>query len=386
MQIKEFVAAGIAFAAGVFAAGHGLAAGPQGQYAIDPQINVAHSGDIDFTTPLTTPLKQAWSVNLGNAVYSPLIGDGMAFAATDGELFAIDLATGAIVWQKSVETDFNYITYDHDRVFTVTFAGQLQAFVGDSGNLKWSIQLPGNTQFVSGPMAKDGIVFVSGGSQTGGGTLYAVSENTGAILWTQRVEDGYGSQPAYGDGGVYVAYGFQFYKFAPSTGQVHWHYSVCNCSTYSGSTPVYFDRKVYVAGANGPLVLDSETGNPVGTFTSSASANELPVFFETPAKRKVLLTFYYNGNSTLLTASHLKSDSQIWSFAGQGAFSAAPLVVNGQVVIASGAYLYVLNGETGAQLWSGIIPNVGDPGGMAAGEGTIVVPVGSTLTAFVPSN
>ena len=220
MRIKGLVAAGVGLAAVLFAAGQGLAAGSQGQYAVATQINVAHSGDIDFTTPLTTPLKQAWSVNLGASVYSPLIADGLAFAATQGELFALDLATGATLWQQQVQTGFNYIAYDDDKVFTVTFTGQLQAFRADSGKLKWTLQLPGGTQFVSGPTARGGIVYVSGGSQTGGGTLYAVKESTGTILWSQSVENGYGSSPAYGDGGVYVAYGYQFYKFAPSTGQV----------------------------------------------------------------------------------------------------------------------------------------------------------------------
>jgi outer membrane protein assembly factor BamB len=58
--------------------------------------------------------------------------------------------------------------------------------------------------------------------------------------------------------------------------------------------------------------------------------------------------------------------------------------VNGLVVVASTAgKLYVLDGLTGKQMWSGSL-SAGVTTSMAAGQGTIVVPNGNAVTAFLP--
>jgi outer membrane protein assembly factor BamB len=83
--------------------------------------------------------------------------------------------------------------------------------------------------------------------------------------------------------------------------------------------------------------------------------------------------------------------------AGDGALATSPIVVNNYVFVgSSNGNLYAVDATTGAQLWrknlSAAIP--ASPGyaaglpytGLAAGDGLLVVPNGTSVTAFVLSS
>ncbi|MES2354655.1 MAG: PQQ-binding-like beta-propeller repeat protein [Pseudomonadota bacterium] len=365
------------------------------QSAVAYQINVAHTGAITFTNAFSPPLNEIWRKDLGGAISYPLIAEGKVFVTVveagggyGTMLYALDQTNGTSVWGPVV-LDGTYFwanaAYDQGQVFVVNFDGLLKAFDAKTGNVNWSVQLPGQYAFSSAPTAANGTVYIGGAGS--GGTLYAVNETNGEVLWTGSVANGDNSSPALSADSVFVSYACpQSYKFDRLTGNQLWHYSG-PCSGGGGKTTVYYNGRLYVRDVffdddytvNG-YALDAISGQPTGHFSASAA----------PAFSGKLGFFLNNGT---LQAKTTDTDQTVWSFAGDGALSTAPIVVNNVVYVGStSGSLYALNTTSGEQISQinvgASIPapdehNVSQPlTGLSAGEEMIVVPAGNTLVAF----
>ena len=166
------------------------------------QQDAAHDGFI-ADAGLSAPLTQDWSITLPSAVSYPLIVNGMVYVLTaDGTLYALNQATGATAWSHGVGGAAPGLAYDGGQVYVVDSSGLLTAFDAATGSITWSMQLPGQYSFSSAPTAANGIVYTGGAGS--GGTLYAVRESDGHLLWTSFVENGDDSSPAVDATGVYV--------------------------------------------------------------------------------------------------------------------------------------------------------------------------------------
>jgi outer membrane protein assembly factor BamB len=179
------------------------------------QNNPTHDG-FDPVSRLVTPLSLKWRRDLsGSGVMSisyPLIAQGLVFITTTTEnnygtiLMALDEHTGTTVWSKVISGTYYFAnaTYDSGKVFVVNFDGLMKAFDAATGNLLWSVNLPDQYAFTSPPTTANGIVYTGGAG--GGGTVYAVDETNGAVLWTMPVENGDHSSPAVTLESVFVSY------------------------------------------------------------------------------------------------------------------------------------------------------------------------------------
>src|SRR5207237_4579972 len=121
-------------------------------------------------------------------------------------LIALDEDTGATIWSADVGGTYFFANaaYDSGKVFVVNYDGLMKAFDAAIGTLLWSVNLPDQYAFTSPPTAVNGVVFTGGAGS--GGTVYAVDETNGAVLWTMPVENGDHSSPAIVAGNVFVAY------------------------------------------------------------------------------------------------------------------------------------------------------------------------------------
>src|SRR5579864_259871 len=358
--------------------------------AVAYQLDPAHDGD-QTASPITTPLTQAWSVNLGGAISYPLVVNGIvyAIAAASGggtTLYALDQASGATLWSHGLggPDPWSGLAYDAGQVFTVNGGGILTAFNASTGAINWSVNLPGQTSFDSPPTASNGYVYTGGSGS--GGTVYAVYEATGALAWSQPVENGDISSPAVDANGVYVTNACdQDYDFNPLTGALIWHHST-GCEGGGGKVPVLANGDVFSRDAvSGNVILSAASGSTQGSFNS------------TPAPAVGGGTAYTVGGGALTAVDDSGLGSNQWTFTGDGKLDTAPLIVGNLVFEgSSGGNLYAINASTGASAWSTSLPsgvpgpgeqNVSQPlAGLGAGEGTLVVPTGSTLTAFAGAN
>ena len=148
---------------------------------------------------------------------------------------------------------------------------------------------------------------------------------------------------------------------------------VANGSVYSPIDTGY-DGTIYAA----------ETGAVLGSFAADVA----------PA---VTATAAYMLQSQTLRSIAVSNNQVNWSFAGDGALVTSPIVVNNYVFVGSSrGNLYAVDATTGAQVWTkslgAAIP--ASPGyapqlpytGLAAGDGLLVVPNGTSVTAFVLSS
>lgn len=371
----------------------------QTDLAVTYQINPQHTGAI--TTPnVLPPLKVKWSVDLGDTVSYPLIAQNMIFvlvgSSNSGQvnLYGLDANSGSTIWGPvPIPQGFYWwaaAAYDNGTIFVVPNtvpglnSGALHAFAANDGHALWSANLPGQYFFTAPPTAINGMVFV-GGSGTGG-TLYAVRETDGTVMWTASVENGDNSSPVVTPTAVYVSYvGPQTYKFSPTTGRQIWHY-IGPAEGGGGATPALYKGLLYVRdwasdlGHNGDI-FNAATGALAGSF----EADFAPAFTNNTA-------FYVQAGG--LTAVGVGSGTTIWTASpNHGSYSTPPIVVNGIVYVGTNAgYLMGYRSKTGAVAVSMNMgyeisaPETGSVGsvesGLGAGQGLLIVPASTHLFAL----
>jgi outer membrane protein assembly factor BamB len=356
--------------------------------AVAFQITPWHSGAMTFNS-VSFPTSSTWSVDLGGAPSYALIAAGKVFVTVSGsglsELVALDQATGAKVWGPiSLGGGYANAAYDAGTVFVLSTMGFLQAFDGGSGTLKWSTRLTGQWVFSSAPTAANGLVYA--GAAGSGGTLYAVNAANGAMAWTKSVANGDTSIPAVTADAVYVTYPCQTYDFQAETGESLWANN-SGCDGGGGATPVV---------ANGELFAPNGFGTYNGaTFDAQSGAQTGVYAADNPPAIGAQTGFFLQ--SRTLRGLTLATNTVEWSFAGDGLLVTSPIIVNQYVFVgSSGGTLYALDGATGAQAWTyqlgAALPNGAGWGsgmavsGLAAGDGLLVVPAGTKLTAFTLSS
>jgi len=360
------------------------------------QITTNHSG-ATTTTTLKLPLAVKWSVSLPGTASYPIITQGKVYVVSAGNgtipstLYALNETTGATLWSQPIPAGFGGwigAAYDRGALFLVTTAnpsfgsGAMFAFSAVDGHQIWSANLPGQYSFSSAPTALNGIVYTGGAGS--GGTVYAVSESNGLVLWTASVQNGDSSAPAVTSNGVYVSYACpQSYRFDPKTGVQTWHFSG-PCEGGGGESAAVFDGFVFVRDIfNYPtdgLMLNATTGAIVSGFNSTYS----PAFLGKNA-------FYTEPNTT--TAVNLTTGKTVWTAVASAGetFSCSPIVVNGVVFAATSMGNVIgYSAGTGKKVST---TNVGTAvscgeyfaiplAGMSAGDGYVVVPAGNKLVAL----
>ncbi len=355
------------------------------------QIDYAHSGRAVFAGSLSFPGTPTWSVTLNGAISYPLIVDGMVFVTTSpGEsygygtfLYALDGQTGNIVWgPKSIPGTYFWsgLAYDHGKIFVVNFDGLLRSFDAVTGQAFWSKQLPGQYSFHAPPTAVNGVIYVTGGGT--GGTLYAVDEITGNVLWTAEIGVVASGSPAVSGDGVLVTCPCQTNKYSLYSGASLWHYSD-GCNGGLGYTAAYSNGMLYARNYDNSkpgIIFNAATGSITGNFTAA----RIPAFTTQAG-------FFLNSGS--LKGINLGTNGILWNFVGDGMLVSAPIVVNQTVIVASSSgNVYALDAVSGSQIWTGNAGasiagpdewNVSKPlTGLGAGDGYLIVPAGNVLTAW----
>jgi outer membrane protein assembly factor BamB len=206
----------------------GLCMLPWAAQAGDPtagayQVTPAHNAAVKYAKTWGPKLKVLWTATLDGTASFPMYAKGHVFALVAGspeEIVTIDATTGQVISKLSAGTNASQgLAYDDGELFSVNSSGVLSAYSVAKRKPLWAEQLPGQYAFSSAPSALNGIVYVGGAGS--GGTLYAVNETTGKLLWTQGVANGDDSSPAVTAQGVYVSYPCQYYDFAPNNGRRH---------------------------------------------------------------------------------------------------------------------------------------------------------------------
>jgi outer membrane protein assembly factor BamB len=246
--------------------------------------------------------------------------------------------------------------------------------------LKWRFNTSGGGGVESSPAVADGVLYV--GSYTS--HVYALSPNTGALLWSYLTGSSVGS-PAVANGVVYVGSAdSNVYALNASTGTKLWSYTtgggvysspaVVNGAVYVGSD----DGNVYALQANtGAKLWSYATGGPVGysspavadgvVYIGSADYNVYALKAGTGAKLWSYSTgdyvysspavanglVYFGGLDGNLYALDAITGATAWSYNTGHAVSSSPVVADGVVYVGTqGSEVYALHASSGVKLWS----------------------------------
>lgn len=364
--------------------------------AVAFQINPGHTGAVENDS-LTPPLTMRWSRNLGAQVSYPLIAGGRVFVTTGSgnstaKLIALEQKTGQTVWgpiELGGSHPASYAAYEGGKVFTVNYDGEVRAFEADTGAELWSMHLPSTGNFNSALTALGGKIYITGGYEPD--SIFAVSEATGALLWKRGYAPAeHWNQPAASAKGAYFACACAAVcgvegmtggdLWAPAQGCV----GSGRGSTLLSEGRLYVSANLGFPNEQGP-VFDAATGGKVGEFQQDAS-----IAFH--KGRGFFLS--YSGGSPILTAKSVPEMVPLWSFAGDGSFSTAPIVVNGNVYMGgTSGTVAAVDEITGVPVWSqnlGLGESINNSSngqdaprmGLAAGGGALLVPAHHYLAAF----
>ncbi len=116
----------------------------------------------------------AWKYATGGPINSyPTIFNGVVYVGSnDGFLYAINVATGALLWSYSIGNEFGAAAVGNGLVFASSDKGVLYALNASTGQLVWTH--PG----ADSPTLVNGVVYVGYYD-----AMYAVDARTGATLW-----------------------------------------------------------------------------------------------------------------------------------------------------------------------------------------------------------
>jgi outer membrane protein assembly factor BamB len=367
--------------------------------AVTYQINATHTGAIQ-TKGVYPPLAVKWSVNLSATVGYSLIAEDKVFViAGDSNvgtvnLYALGAATGKKIWGPVLIPEGAYwwaaAAYDNGVIYVVPdstsgfSSGAVFAYSAKTGKQLWSATLPGQYLFSSPPTAGNGMVYTGGAGS--GGTVYAVREEDGSVVWTEAVENGDNSSPVVTKNGVYVSYACpQTYRFNPLTGVQTWHFSG-RCEGGGGATMALYRGLLYVRNtynySTNSILLDAADGDMVGGFNTTF----IPAFLNDTA-------FYTDSNT--ITAVDIKTGNTIWTASPSNgdSYASPPIVVNGNVYVGTAAgNLLAYKSKDGTVVAS---VAVGAPisaydgesfasplAGLSAAQGMIVVPASTYVVAI----
>jgi hypothetical protein len=284
---------------------------------------------------------------------APVIANQRAYAVGTGRLVVTDLASGATVWQRQLDSG-PYILFSqvyaisNGRVFVGSLdcisqsdpLGRVRAYDAVTGALLWTTFVDGLLRLaVSG----DRVVAVGYGPGAGNTVFHVLSASTGALVWSRDLDEGCGLAATaivvYGQ--VYYqtcAAGFQLTAARLIDGAVAWR--------RAGGLPVRGDA---VGTDAKHLYLETTDVNPATGATRFTLAGAGRVF-------AVDATRVYASCSSVVCAYSRATGARLWTSTESVASdprAAEPALAGALLYTPTGAVLDAATGAEVTRLWDG---------------------------------
>jgi outer membrane protein assembly factor BamB len=326
-------------------------------------------------------VKLAWHFKAGVAVNgSPAIADGVAYLAnTAGELFALDIHNGGLIWSWTDPTGapingspavdpsagLVFVTTTHGSVYGVSTSngtlrwtasvggaltppvlggatlyvgsdnGTVAALVESNGSSTWRVSLPSPVRAAATLDASRNRLFVPEGN----GDLVALNSTTGVRNWTYVAGGSIlGEVTVYGSRVYLGALDGNVTSLRESTGAKVWSFQTggpvsAGAALSHSRTPHGSSLELLVGSQDGNLyAIDALNGSlnykvPVGSPIVGVSSASGVVLFET--------------GTGLIGGARTYSNVTVWDYRAGMALASAPAIVDGTVFVgAEDGYLY----------------------------------------------
>jgi outer membrane protein assembly factor BamB len=234
----------------------------------------------DVRGPTESP-SEVWRTDMDAVWGSPVVSDGLLCVPSyDGQLHALDAATGKHIWQYSTDDVIDGTpAFGDGRVYFGGFDRTIHAVDAETGQREWTRETGGYIR--SSPVLVDGTLYIGGNCrilECGGsrdlpeqrhGDVFALDPATGDVRWHYRPEKGVISSPAVDGDRLYVASSDGVvHALDTETGDRLWSYETLRLVV---STPAVVDGTVYIGDWGGQVyAIDAATGDEEWVFSSTA--------------------------------------------------------------------------------------------------------------------
>lgn len=168
-------------------------------YALDP----ATLSDVNDAGVARKSPTLVWKFSTGNRLWSrPLIDGGHVYQASmDHKLYALDAATGALLWTFDLAGTPIGVrpAIGNGTLYFGAFNSTFYAVEAATGKVKWQQKL--ESWLWSDPLLDNGVVY-AGDVQ---GRVFALKADTGEKLWWFQIRDAVRAQPVVDRGTLFVA-------------------------------------------------------------------------------------------------------------------------------------------------------------------------------------
>ncbi len=279
-----------------------------------------------------------WTYDTGdnsNDFYSSsVIKDDILFSTTSsGELYALDVEDGQLLWNVSIGNQPTVPAIYDDKLFIGTTEGLKMLDIG------WMIQ-GGKPlgKIVSRPVIANNRVIV--GDENG--NIYAFDAESGDEQWNAKLPDEiYISQPW--NGSLFIGSGDKCYKINIENGDISWIFETDGMITsrpYVQDDVMYFgswDTFVYA--------VNAETGNLKWKFETGWGVETTPIFDDG--------LVFVGSHDNNFYALHGNNGTMCWAFTCKSGIHSSPAVSDNYVIFGSDdGRLYCLNKLNGNLIWN----------------------------------
>jgi outer membrane protein assembly factor BamB len=277
---------------------------------------------------LRPPFRRVWTFHGQSLLeFPPVVGYGRVYITTfDGHMFALDAATGKVVWRyvsrrcgwasPALADHVVYQTFIgsaecHSRART----GVIAAFDAGSGRIRWRRWI-GETE--SSPLVAHGVVYVGDWN----GRVWALDAATGRVRWTSDLHGAIKGSLALSGRRLFIGtYAGDVVSLNAHTGRVLWT-SGGHGSIYSSPAVAY--GRVYVGSLDGGVyAFGATTGDLLWARPTGSTVYASPAIW-----RGRVLVGSYNHSFYAFDAG---TGDVLWRFHANGPISGSASVIDGLV-------------------------------------------------------
>ena len=188
---------------------------------------------------------EQWSFNAGSEIRSsPALANGIVYCATtQGKIFALDAATGALQWQSSTgNAVYAGLTVADSTLIVASRDSSVYLFDAANGALKKKILT--QNKIMATPSSANGMIYVPSLE----GTVTAYSLESGNALWQFNAESVINTTPFITPSALFVvSLDHHLYALDPATGAVLWKQEM---EARIKTTPLVWKNSLFIAVEN----------------------------------------------------------------------------------------------------------------------------------------
>jgi prepilin-type processing-associated H-X9-DG protein len=290
---------------------------------------------------LDPPLREAWSINTHALIeFPPAVAGGVAYVVNKyGNTRAVRLRDRKTLWQRVTDpkqsgppTDVTAPVYHQGRVYFAFVDGNVVAVDAATGKTAWKRDL--RAQLESSPLAVDGTLYL-GDNKT---DLVALRASDGRELWRFNSPAPIKASPSHIAGRIYVAdYEGGMYCLDATRGEVIWRTDTTKVRPFGEggfySSPAIAFGRVFAARDDGTVfAFDEATGDVDWFFKTRDYVYGSPAVAQVPDTPP---TVYIGSYDEHLYALDARSGKPRWKFDVGGAVPGTATVIGHTVYVSS---------------------------------------------------